>query len=125
MWNYVEPSVLCEDDHDEQLPAEAFRDKVMTVLGMFTLLYSPDFKVFSKFETLFILQDVLFDDEPVPLVGEKRGRDDDDDPIFATGTETGTGDENKNGSWSKSLLLRDVTWIAAIATQCCWKSSHR
>ena len=21
MWNYVEPSVLCEDDHDEQLPA--------------------------------------------------------------------------------------------------------
>ena len=42
------------------------------------LLYSPDSKVFSTFETLFILQDVLFDDEPVPLVGEKRGRDDHD-----------------------------------------------
>ncbi len=32
----------------------------------------------------------------MPLVGEKRGRDDDDDPLFATGTQTGTGDENQN-----------------------------
>ena len=85
----------------------------------------PNSKVFSTFETLFILQDVLSDDAPVPLVGEKRGRDDDDDPIFATGTETGSGDENQNGSWSKSLLLRDVTWIPATATQCCCKSSRR
>ncbi len=46
------------------------------------------------------MQDVLSDDEPVPLVGEKRGRDDDDDQLFATGTQTGTqtgiGDENEN-----------------------------
>ncbi len=42
------------------------------------------------------MQDVLSDDELVPLVGEKRGREDDNDPIFATGTETGTRDENQN-----------------------------
>ena len=41
------------------------------------------------------MQDVLSNDEPVPLVGERKGSDD-DDPIFATGTETGTRDENQN-----------------------------
>jgi hypothetical protein len=41
------------------------------------------------------LQDVLSNDEPVPLVGKRKGSDD-DDPIFATGTETGTRDENQN-----------------------------
>ena len=42
------------------------------------------------------MQDTPSDDEPAPLVGEKRVRDDDDDPLFATGTQTGTGDENQN-----------------------------
>ncbi len=78
---------------------DAFGDKVMTVLGMFVVGYSFRLipKYFQLLKTLFILQDVLSDDEPVPLVGEKRGRDDDDDPIFASGTETGTGDESQNG----------------------------
>jgi hypothetical protein len=46
----------------------------------------PDSKIFTKFENLFILQETLSDDEPVPLVGEKRGRDDDrhDDRMTAT-----------------------------------------
>ncbi len=47
------------------------------------------------------LQDVLSDDEPVPLVGEKRGCDDDDDPILATGTQTGSGHENQNENENK------------------------
>ncbi len=41
------------------------------------------------------MQDVLSDDKPVPLVGKKQGSDY-DDPIFATGTEIGTGDENQS-----------------------------
>jgi hypothetical protein len=77
---------------------DEFRDKVMTMLRQFVVSYSirliprhlQNLKIFS------FLQDVPSDDEPAPLVGEKRVRDDDDDPLFATGTQTGTGDENQN-----------------------------
>ena len=43
------------------------------------------------------MQNTLSDDEPVPLVGEKRGRDDDDDPLFATGSGTQTGTPDGTG----------------------------
>ncbi len=44
------------------------------------------------------MQDVLPDCEPKPLVGDKPGRDNDDDLLFPTGTQNGTGDENQNES---------------------------
>ena len=75
---------------------DAFRDKVMTVLGMFVVSYSIRLipKYSQNLKTLSFLQDVPSDEEPAPLVGEKRVRDDDDDPLFATGTQTGTGKWN-------------------------------
>ena len=36
------------------------------------------------------MQETLSDHEPVPLVGEKRGHDDDGDPLLATGIGTQT-----------------------------------
>ena len=81
---------------------DAFRDKVMTMLRQFVVSYSIRLipKYLQNLKIFSFLQDIPSDDEPAPLVGEKRVHDDDDDPLFATGTQTGTqtgtGNENEN-----------------------------